>query len=56
MRQEFGLSILREHKFKYEFQNFADPMLDCGNGVATTIRFFSIAHILSFKDKAPLII
>ena len=35
----FGLSHLREHKFKYNFQDLINPVCNCGHYIEPTIHF-----------------
>ena len=35
-----GLSHLREHKFRHNFQHSLDPFCNCGRHIETTIYFF----------------
>ena len=38
-RLRLGLSHLREHKFKHNFQNTINPICDCGLDIETTAHF-----------------
>ena len=42
-RLRLGFSHLREHRFKYNFQESLNPLCNCGQGVESTTRFFSIS-------------
>ena len=35
-----GFSHLKEHKFKYNFQNSVDPLYSCGNDIESIVHFF----------------
>ena len=39
-RLSLGLSHLREHKFKYNFQESLNPLCNCGHGIESTTHFF----------------
>ena len=39
-RLRIGLSHLREHEFRYNFQDSIDPMCSCSSGTETAIHFF----------------
>ena len=39
-RLRLGLSHLREHKFKRSFQDFMNPLCNCGYKVESTVHFF----------------
>ena len=39
-RLRVGLSHLREHKFRHNFQDSLDPFCNCGRHIETTIHFF----------------
>ena len=39
-RLRVGLSHLREHKFRHNFQDSLDPFCICGRHIETTIHFF----------------
>ena len=43
------LSHLREHKFKYNFQNLLNPLFSCGSSIESTSHFLSYWSI--FNDK-----
>ena len=43
------LSHLREHKFKYNFQNCLNPLCSCGSSIETTSHF--LLHCPIFHDK-----
>ena len=43
-RLRVGLSHLRDHKFKYNFQDTLNPLCNCGLEVETTIHFFLHCH------------
>ena len=49
VRLRLGLSHLREHKFKYNFQNCINPLCSCGMDIGSTSHFF--LHCSSFYDK-----
>ena len=46
-RLRFGLSHLRDHKFRHCFQDTLNPLCDCGNDTETTTYFF--LHCPSFQ-------
>ena len=46
-RLRIGFSHLKEHKFKYNFQDSIDPMCSCSSGIETTIHFF--LHCANFN-------
>ena len=55
-RLRLGLSHLRDHKFRYCFQDTLNPLCDCGNDTETTTHFFrapffSIAQISILLGK-----
>ena len=35
-----GLNQLSKHKFKYNFQEFLNPLCNCGHGIASETHFF----------------
>ena len=39
-RLRLGLSHLREHKFKHNFQESLNPLRNCGHGIESTTHFF----------------
>ena len=39
-RLRLGLSHLREHKFKHNFQESLNPLWNCGRGIESTTNFF----------------
>ena len=39
-RLRFGLSHLRQHKFRHSFQNTLNPFCSCGLDVDTNVHFF----------------
>ena len=43
------LSHLREHKFKYNFQNCLNPLCSCGSSIESTSHF--LLHCPIFHDK-----
>ena len=49
-RLRLGLSYLREHKFKYNFQEPFNPLFKCGHGIEPTTHFFSTVHYSLMKD------
>ena len=48
-RLQLELSHLREHKFKYNFQNCLNPLCSCGLSIESTSHF--LLHCLIFHDK-----
>ena len=48
-RLRLELSHLREHKFKYNFQNCLNPLCSCGSSIELTSHF--LPHCPIFHDK-----
>ena len=48
-RLRLELSHLREHKFKYNFQNCLNPLSSCGSSIESTSHFLILCPI--FHDK-----
>ena len=48
-RLRLELSHLREHKFKYNFQNCLNPFCSCGSSIESTSHF--LLHCPIFQDK-----
>ena len=48
-RLRVGLSHLREHKFRHDFQDFLDPFCNCGRHIETAIHFF--LHCLNYSNQ-----
>ena len=48
-RLRLELSHLREHKFKYNFQNCLNPLCSCGSSIESTSHF--LLHCPIFDDK-----
>ena len=48
-RLRLELSHLREHKFKYNFQNCLNPLCSCGSSIKSTSHF--LLHCAIFRDK-----
>ena len=48
-RLRLDLSHLREHKFKYNFQNCLNPLCSCGSRIESTSHF--LLHCPIFRDK-----
>ena len=48
-RLRLELSHLREHKFKYNFQNCLNPLCSCGSSIESTSHF--LLHYPIFHDK-----
>ena len=48
-RLRLELSHLREHKFKYNFQNCLNPLRSCGSSIESTSHF--LLHCPIFYDK-----
>ena len=48
-RLRLELSHLREHKFKYNFQNCLNPLCSCGSNIESTSHF--LLHCPIFHDK-----
>ena len=40
MRPRLAFIHLREHKFKHNFQEFLNPLCNCGHGIESTTYFF----------------
>ena len=54
MRLTFGLSHLREHKFKNGFQDTLNPLCSCGNDIESTEHF--LLHCSKFvNDRCTLL-
>ena len=47
-RLRLGLSHLREHKFKHNFQDSINPLCSCGGAIETTEHFF--LHCQNFSQ------
>ena len=45
-RLRLELSHLREHKFKYNFQNCLNPLCSCGSSIESTSHFLLQSYIL----------
>ena len=48
-RLTIGLSRLKEHKFKHNFQDSADTLCSCGNDIESTVHF--ILHCPNFTTQ-----
>ena len=48
-RLRLGLSHLREHKFKYSFQDSLNPICSCGNDIETSAHF--LLHCPTFSNE-----
>ena len=48
-RLRVGLSHLREHKFRHNFQDSLDPFCNCGRHIETTIHFF--LHCSNYSNQ-----
>ena len=48
-RLQVGLSLLREHKFRHNFQDSLDPLCNCGQHIETTIDFF--LHCSNYSNQ-----
>ena len=44
-----SLSLLREHKFRHHFQDWLNPICNCGSAVESTKHYF--LHCSNFKNK-----
>ena len=53
-RLRFGLSHLREHKFKYSFQDSLNPLCKCGDEVESTSHFLLHCPIYN-NDRSSLL-
>ena len=49
IRLRLGLSHLREHKFKHNFQDSLNPICSCGNGIETPAHF--LLHCPNFSNE-----
>ena len=49
-RLRLELSHLREHKFKYNFQNCLNPLCSCGSSIESTSHF--LLHCPIFHDRS----
>ena len=52
-RLRVGLSHLREHKFRHNFQDSLDPFCNCGRHIETTIHFF--LHCSNYSNQRKTI-
>ena len=50
-RLRVGLSHLREHKFRHNFQDSPEPFCNCGRHIETTIHFFLLCSNYSNQRK-----
>ena len=48
-RLRSGLSHLREHKFRHNFQDTLNPICSCGDGIETTIHY--LLHCPNYLDE-----
>ena len=48
-RLRLGLSHLREHKFRHNFQDTLNPICSCGDGIETTIH--CLLHCPNYLDE-----
>ena len=48
-RLRIGFSHLKEHKFRYNFQDSIDPMCSCNSGIETTAHF--LLHCPNFNTQ-----
>ena len=48
-RLRVGLSHLREHKFRHNFQGSLDPFCNCGRHIETTVHFF--LHCSNYSNQ-----
>ena len=53
-RIRLRLSHLREHKFKYTFQDTQNPICNCGNDVESAIHFFPNCPLYSNEPRRLL--
>ena len=49
-RLRVGLSHLREHRFRHNFQDYLDPFCNCSWHIETTIHFFLHCSIYSNQN------
>ena len=49
-RLRVGMSHLREHKFKHNFQDCLNPICSCGLDIESTSHFFSTILQLMMND------
>ena len=54
IRLRVGLSHLRDHKFRHNFQDSLDPFFNCGRHVETTIHFLLYCSNYSNQRKTLL--
>ena len=52
-RLRVGLSHLREHKFRQNFQDFLDPFCNCSQHVEITIHFF--LHCSNYSNQRKIL-
>ena len=45
-----GISHLRKHMFKHNFQKSLNPLCNCGHGIESTTHFFYTVHYSLMKD------
>ena len=50
-RLQAGLSYLREHRFRHNFQDSLNPFCNCGQHIETTIHFFLRCSYYSNQRK-----
>ena len=48
-RLRLGLSHLREHKFRHNFQDTLNPICSCGDDIETTIHY--LLHCPNYLDE-----
>ena len=53
-RARVGLSHLREHKLRHNFQDLLDPFHNCGRHIETTIDFF--LRCLNYSNQRIILV
>ena len=53
-RLRVGLSHLREHKFRHNFQDSLDPFCNCGRHIETTIHF--LLHCSNYSNQRKILL
>ena len=48
-RLSLGLSHLREHKYKHNFQNIFNPICSCGDDIETSVNY--LFHCSNYLDE-----
>ena len=50
MRLRLGLSHLREHKFKHNFQDSINPLCNCGHDIESTTHYLLHCPLFLMKE------